>query len=54
MTTSNYAHSDFSADDQIVELTEAQLEAVEGGGVASIVAPIVVPWFLERVFGPRR
>ena len=32
MTTSNYVQSDFSADDQIVELTEAQLEAVEGGG----------------------
>ncbi|WP_170953774.1 hypothetical protein [Synechococcus sp. UW105] len=49
MTTSNYAQSDFSADDQIVELTEAQLEAVEGGGVVtSILLPIVINEILRR------
>ena len=39
MTTSNYVQSDFSAEDQILELTEDQLEAVEGGIMR---AP---PWF---------
>ena len=33
MTTTNQTHSDFIAEDQILELTEDQLEAVEGGGM---------------------
>ena len=33
MTTSNHAQADFTAEDQILELTEDQLEAVEGGGM---------------------
>ena len=37
----------------ITELTEDQLEAVEGGGVASIVAPIVLPYILDEIFGRR-
>ncbi|EAU74592.1 hypothetical protein [Synechococcus sp. RS9916] len=31
MTTSNHAQADVTAEDQILELTEDQLEAVEGG-----------------------
>ena len=51
MTTSNYVQSDFSADDQIVELTEAQLEAVEGGGVAGVVGGMAIRYLIGRLFG---
>ena len=33
MTTSTHAQADFTAEDQILELTEDQLEAVEGGAL---------------------
>jgi hypothetical protein len=35
MTTSNHSQADFTAEDQILELTEGQLEVVEGGGSGS-------------------
>ncbi len=37
----------------ITELTEDQLEAVEGGGVAGILAPIVLPIVIDHFFGRR-
>ncbi len=33
MTASNCAQGDFTAEDQILELTEDQLKLVEGGGL---------------------
>ena len=42
MTTSNHAQADVTADDQILELTEGQLEAVEGGGVWPVLIPIMI------------
>ena len=41
MTTSTHAQADFTAENQILELTEDQLEAVEGGGMWWAV-PIVI------------
>ena len=42
MTTSNHAQADVTAEDQILELTEDQLEAVEGGGVWPVLIPIMI------------
>ena len=42
MTTSTHAQADFTAEDQILELTEDQLEAVEGGGVWPVLIPIII------------
>ena len=42
MTTSNHAQADVTAEDQILELTQDQLEAVEGGGVWPVLIPIMI------------
>ena len=42
MTTSNHAQADVTAEDQILELTEGLLEAVEGGGVWPVLIPIMI------------
>ena len=42
MTTSTHAQADFTAENQILELTEDQLEAVEGGGIWPVLIPIMI------------
>ena len=45
--------SEFNAQAQIIELTEDQLEAVEGGGIGTVLFKYVAPIVIGELLGSR-